>query len=356
MPANEVDDLKTIPGLSSGYPILRGRGRPTGGVTTAAALSLNVFKRDCVGARLASQTSHLHQITPYTSPPMSRQIWFVTGASNGLGLAVTEYMLDQGLIVVAAVRRPDSMKAHQQKYGAENLLVVKVDVKSQEDVSAAFQEAEKKFGRIDVVYNNAGYSAVGEVEAMPMADAKDMFETNFFGATRVSLAAIKFFREVNKPIGGRLIQASSIYGVVPGGATGYYSATKYALEGITESLAAELDPEWNIKITLAEMGFFRTNLIKNHTYEVYTHPAYKSPQLVGNVIRAMLVGADPSVIKGDPDKLAPRLYELARLADPPLRVLLGVEGPPMLKARLERDAAEREKYASWAEGLNFDEE
>jgi len=268
---------------------------------------------------------------------------------------VTEYLLAKGDAVIAAVRRPESMKEHQVKHGVDKLLVVKVDVRNQEDVDAAFKKAEATFGRIDVVYNNAGYSAVGEVEAIPMSDGKEMFETNFFGATRVSLASIKFFREVNKPIGGRLIQASSLYGIVPGGATGYYSASKYALEGITESLVTELDPAWNIKISLAEMGFFRTNFVKNHTYSVYEHPAYANPQLLGNVTRSMLANVDPSMIKGDPDKLAKRLYELANLADPPLRIMLGLEGPAMLKPKLERDAAEREKYASWAEGLTFDE-
>jgi NAD(P)-dependent dehydrogenase (short-subunit alcohol dehydrogenase family) len=272
-----------------------------------------------------------------------------------MGLSVTEYLLEKGETVVAAVRKPESMKQHQAKYSADKLLVVKVDVQSQDDVDAAFLKAEEAFGRVDVVYNNAGYSAVGEVEAMPMSDGKDMFETNFFGATRVSLAAIKFFREINNPIGGRLIQASSIYGLGPGGATGYYAASKYALEGITESIAAELDPTWNIKISLAEMGFFRTNFVKNHTYSVYQHPAYTNPQLLGNITRSMLTDMDPSIIKGDPDKLAKRLYELANLADPPLHIMLGLEGPAMLKPKLEKEAAEREKYASWAEGLNFDE-
>jgi NAD(P)-dependent dehydrogenase (short-subunit alcohol dehydrogenase family) len=143
---------------------------------------------------------------------------------------MTEYLLRNGDIVVAAVRKPESMKGHQVAYGADKLVVVQVDVNHQEDIDAAFKKAEETFGRIDVVHNNAGYSAVGEVEATPMSDGKAMFEvhlirnihipisnfnkTNFFGATRVSLAAVKFFREVNKPIGGRLIQSSSIYGLI----------------------------------------------------------------------------------------------------------------------------------------------
>ena len=109
------------------------------------------------------------------------------------------------------------------------------------------------------------------------------------------------------------------------------------------------------QITLAEMGFFRTNFVKNHTYSVYDHPAYMNPQLLGNITRSMLTKVDPSMIKGDPDKLAKRLYELANIADPPMRVMLGLEGPALLGPKLERDAAEREKFASWVEGLNFDE-
>ncbi len=111
----------------------------------------------------------------------------VTGASNGMGLSMTEYLLAKGDVVVAAVRRPESMKGHQVEYGADKLLVVKVDVKNQEDIDAGFKKAEETFGRIDVVHNNAGYSAVGEVEAMPMLDGKEMFEV------RVSTMVFRFF-------------------------------------------------------------------------------------------------------------------------------------------------------------------
>ena len=93
-----------------------------------------------------------------------------------MGLSVTEYLLAKGDAVVAAVRKPESMKSYQAKYGADKLLVVKVNVQSQEDIDAAFAKAKNVFGRVDVVYNNAGSSAVGEVEAMPVEDGKDMFE------------------------------------------------------------------------------------------------------------------------------------------------------------------------------------
>ena len=103
------------------------------------------------------------------------------------------------------------------------------------------------------------------------------------------------------------------------------------------------------------MGFFRTNFVKNHTYKVYSHPAYTDPQLIGNVTRSWLTKVEPTAIKGDPDKLARRLYELANVVDPPFRVLLGLEGPAMLRAKMEKDKVERETFAAWAEGLTFDE-
>src|ERR1700760_1899367 len=103
----------------------------------------------------------------------------VTGASNGMGLSVVEHVLSKGQTVVAAVRNPDAMKQHQSQYGSDKLLIVKCDVQRQEEVDKAFAKAQSTFGRIDVVYNNAGYSAVGEVEAMPMKDGKDMFEVKF---------------------------------------------------------------------------------------------------------------------------------------------------------------------------------
>jgi hypothetical protein len=101
------------------------------------------------------------------------------------------------------------------------------------------------------------------------------------------------------------------------------------------------------------MGFFLSNMMKYQTYTVYQHPAYTNPQLLGNGMRSWLAKVD-TPIKGDPDKLAKRLYDLANLSEPPLRVLLGSEGPVMMTPKLGRDAAEREKYASWAEGLTFD--
>ncbi|KAG1730401.1 uncharacterized protein EDB91DRAFT_1059495 [Suillus paluster] len=172
----------------------------------------------------------------------SPKVWFITGTSSGFGRCMTECALSQGDIVVATLRKPEALSDLATRYPAEKLLVLKVDVAKQEDI-------DEVFGRLDVVFNNAGYQLVTEVEGMPVNKAREMFETNFGGSTNVSRAAVKFFREVNEPgKGGILLQVSSAAGFNPLPGLGYYAATKNALKGFSEGLAKELSPSWNIKV------------------------------------------------------------------------------------------------------------
>jgi NAD(P)-dependent dehydrogenase (short-subunit alcohol dehydrogenase family) len=139
---------------------------------------------------------------------------------------MTEHTLSQGDIVVATLRKPQVLSDLAARYPADKLLVLKVDVTKQEDIDEAFARTRSAFGRLDVVFNNAGYGLVTEIEGMPADKARELFETNFWGATNVSRAAVKFFREVNEPgKGGILLQVSSSAGfhVLPG--FSYYAAT-----------------------------------------------------------------------------------------------------------------------------------
>lgn len=132
-------------------------------------------------------------------------------------------MLEQGDTVIATLRKPEVLNELSAKYPADQLLVVKLDVTSPAEIIDAFAEGLAHFGRIDVVYNNAGYSAVSEIEGTPDDVARGLFEVNFWGATNVAREAIRVFRDVNKPAGGRLIQASSMVGLQPMAGLGYYS-------------------------------------------------------------------------------------------------------------------------------------
>ena len=140
---------------------------------------------------------------------------------------MTELLLKRGDIVIATARKPEVLDDIKAKYPATQFIALKLDVDKVRDIKDAFAEAMGIFGRIDVVFNNAGWAAVAEAEAHPEEEARKIFDTNFWGSTNVSREAIRFFREENKPAGGRLLVNSSISGIqaVPGLA--YYSASKH---------------------------------------------------------------------------------------------------------------------------------
>ena len=141
---------------------------------------------------------------------------------------MTEYVLGQGHIVVATLRKPEALSDLEAKYSADQLLVLKLDVSQKGDIDAAFDKVNEVFGRLDVVVNNAAYGIIGEIEGTPEDIARTMFDVTFWGAANISKAAVRFFREVNKPgVGGRLINISSMAGVHALATTGFYSAAKY---------------------------------------------------------------------------------------------------------------------------------
>ena len=151
----------------------------------------------------------------------------VTGASTGFGRVLTEIVLEKGGIAIATARRPEALSDLSAKYPADRLLVLKLDVSKPQEIVDAFTAAKEKFGRIDVVANNAAYGTLGEVEATTDEDARRLFETNFWGAVNVSKEAVRFFRELNEPQGGRLLQTSSSGGIQGLSALPYYCASKF---------------------------------------------------------------------------------------------------------------------------------
>ena len=160
-------------------------------------------------------------------PTASLTLFTVTGASSGFGRLLLEYVLKKGDKAVATLRRPEVLADLKETYPEDKLLLVKLDVTKPEEIIDAFRKAGETFGRIDVVFNNAGYGVLAEVEATPDAAARAMFETNFWGSANVSREAVRFLREENKPCGGRLIVTSSASGIKPLPLIGYYSASKF---------------------------------------------------------------------------------------------------------------------------------
>ncbi|KAI0671224.1 NAD-P-binding protein [Trametes maxima] len=276
------------------------------------------------------------------------RIWFITGTSTGLGRALAELILERGECVVATARQPAALDDLSACYGRDQLAVLKLDVTHLTDVVEAFAGAKAAFGRLDVVVNNAAYGHLGEVESMDDTTARDMFETNFWGALKVTREAIKFFRDSNPPgVGGRLLQLSSVLGVVGLGAHTFYAASKFALEGMTESLVDELDPAWNIKVTLIEPGWFRSAAVGKIVWSP-RHPAYNNPDLPANRLRARW---DGFVSPGDTRKAVEVFYRVAGLSNPPLRFAVGKDAVELIRKKLSVLEASIEEYQSWQEGL-----
>jgi NAD(P)-dependent dehydrogenase (short-subunit alcohol dehydrogenase family) len=151
-------------------------------------------------------------------------VCLVTGASVGFGRSITEYVLSKGDVVVATMRKPEAVADLTKKYDSSKLLALRLDVTKPEEIAAAFSKAHQTFKKIDVVVNNAGYGAIGEVEGTPLDVARGIFEVNFWGSGNVAREAVKFFREVNNPTGGRLLQITSVAAFDGQPGIAYYSA------------------------------------------------------------------------------------------------------------------------------------
>ncbi len=175
----------------------------------------------------------------------------VTGASSGFGRSVVEYVLSKGDIAVATLRKPEALEDLKAEYPPTQLLVLKLDVTKPDEITEAFTKAKEAFGKVDVVFNNAGYGILAEFEGTPEDIARAMFEVNFWGANRISREAIKFFRDVNKPgTGGKLLNVSSMVGLNAAPGLGYYSASKHGRRAkpsdLSRSLANIVYQRWRV--------------------------------------------------------------------------------------------------------------
>jgi len=277
-------------------------------------------------------------------------VWFITGSSTGFGRKMTEYILGKGGIVVATLRKPEALADLQAQYTKDQLLVIRLDVTKPQEISQAFEQAKAAFGRINIVFNNAGYAIVGEVEACPEDEARKLFDTNYWGAVNVSIEAIKFFREVNGPeVGGWLLQNCSMWGLEGGAICSTYVATKHALEGLTKSLVQELDPAWNIKITSLVAGFFQTELARNAP-AMPIPAAYTSDLSSGT--RQLLAAGD---LPGDINKAIEVIYKLSESPERPLHFPLGLDAIKIMTRVGQYYLETAEKFKSWSDDVLKDE-
>jgi NAD(P)-dependent dehydrogenase (short-subunit alcohol dehydrogenase family) len=273
--------------------------------------------------------------------PTNTATWFITGASSGYGLALARYAIDRGYNVVATARSVAKL-ATLSASAPDRVLVQKLDVTLPDDAATAVEAAITRFGRIDVLINNAGYGVIGAVEETPEVEFRAQMDTNFFGALSVTKAALPHLRAQKS---GAIVNVSSMGGQMSFAGASAYSASKFALEGLSEALAQEVAP-FGIKVIIVEPGALRTNFSGNNAIKMM--PVMDAYQDIIGIMRA-LVHDLHGTQDGDPAKAA-RALDLALQAEsPPLRLQVGTDSIVAVRAHAEqllRDLAAWEQVGS----------
>ena len=264
--------------------------------------------------------------TPVTVP----KVWFITGASRGFGRIWANAALKRGDKVAATARQLESIADLDEKYG-ENVLTLELDVTRPEQVKIAVAQAHAHFGRLDIVFNNAGYSLVGTIEEASADDIRAQYETNVIGPVSVIQAALPLLR---KQGGGHILGTSSNLGHVTLPVIGYYCSSKWAFEAIHESLAAEIKP-FGIHVTIIEPGAYAT--------EFGSQESLKFAQGLDSYtdFKAQFVDGLRSQERGDPEATPEAIFKIVDAENPPLRFFLGSHCLPWVRA------AYAERLATW---------
>ncbi|BCG03368.1 short-chain dehydrogenase/reductase (plasmid) [Paraburkholderia sp. PGU19] len=274
-----------------------------------------------------------------------KRVWFITGASRGLGALMAEAALADGNAVVAAGRNAAAIVERLGESPA--VLPVALDVTSEAQAQAAVEAAVEKFGRIDVLINNAGFGLLAAVEESSDADVRRMYDTNVFGLLNVTRAVLPVMR---KQRSGHVINMSSIGGYRSGAGFGVYCSTKFAVEGITEALHAELKP-LGIHATVVEPGYFRTDFLDGSSLLVGKDIIDDYDETSGNV-RRFAVGMNHNQ-PGDPQKLATALVALVDAQTPPLRLPLGTDTLKAIAEKNEYVTTETEAWKTLSASTDF---
>ncbi|HYF88058.1 oxidoreductase [Azospirillum sp.] len=257
--------------------------------------------------------------------------WFITGASRGFGGRIAQLALERGDNVVATARKPATVI---ERLGSHpNLLALPLDVTSEEQARAATARAFESFGRIDVLLNNAGFGLLGAVEEATAQEVEALYRTNVFGLLSVTRAALPYMRAQRS---GRILNISSIGGYRGAAGFGVYSSTKFAVEGLSEALHAELEP-LGIHVTVVEPGYFRTDFLDSSSLTVSSLRIDDYNDTAGAVRGRAgdLNHGQP----GDPEKLAHVLVAFVDAPNPPVRLPLGSDTVNAIEAKHAADSA-----------------
>jgi NAD(P)-dependent dehydrogenase (short-subunit alcohol dehydrogenase family) len=265
------------------------------------------------------------------------KVWFITGASSGMGAAVARAALEAGDRVVATARNVEKLRSSIGQPASDRLALLPLDVTSEEQAQKAVAAASERFGRIDVLFNNAGYSLLGNLEALTTQQIAREFATNFYGVLYVMRAVLPVMRRQRA---GRIFNMSSTAGVIGYPGASAYAATKFAVEGLSLSVAQEVE-RFGIKLTVVEPGNFRTDLLgpQSVVFGDLAVEGYDSPAAV----KAQWQSYHHTQL-GDPAKFGKAIVQLAGMESQPRQFSAGSEAVSGITADLQARLAEVQKY------------
>lgn len=271
--------------------------------------------------------------------------WLITGASRGFGALIAEQALNAGDAVIATARKPADVTARLGEH--PNLLAVRLDVTREEEAHAAVAAGVARFGRIDVLVNNAGFGVLGAVEETSMVEAERLFATNVFGVLNVTRAVLPHMRRQRC---GHVINISSLGGYQAYLGWGVYGSTKFAVEGISEALQQEVAP-LGIHVTVVEPGFFRTDFLDEQSLVKTALELADYDETVG-VMRKFARAANHAQ-PGNPARLAEAMLVLANAEQPPLRLPLGSDAVARIEQKHAQVEVELQAWRSLSLSTDF---
>ena len=270
------------------------------------------------------------------------RVWFITGSTSGFGGALVDAARARGDRVVATARRPDALAELED----EDVLVLELDVTREDAIEPALDAAVERFGRLDVLVNNAGAGFVGALEEMSLDDLRRAMETMFFGPAALMRAVLPRMRAEGS---GTIVQISSQGGRMAGPGVSAYCAAKFALEGLSEAIAAEVAP-FGVRVLIVEPGNFRTGLLGRRLYAAAPMEEYETTVGVTRSYFASEDGRQP----GDPAKAAAAIITALDADEPPLRLVLGADAVEGIRAKYEELSTELARWETLARSTAFD--
>ncbi|MGE0798256.1 MAG: oxidoreductase [Lautropia sp.] len=272
-------------------------------------------------------------------------VWLITGCSSGLGRALAVAVLRRGQRCAVTARDPAALASLGDAH-PDTCLPLALDVCDDRSVVAAVAAVERRFGRIDVLVNNAGYGYFAAVEEGDDDEVRAMFETNFFGVVRLTRRVLPGMRQRGS---GHVVNISSIAGLLANPGGGYYAASKHAIEGLSEALAKEVR-EHGVRVTLIEPGSFRTDF-HGRSVRFARQPlsAYAGTAAARRAQLKAVLGRQP----GDPERAAQAIIRLVESDAPPLRVVFGKAAHGLARDKAEASLAALERWRDVAEGVDF---